>query len=178
MCWEWLTLHRQSHVLQHFINLSGHTWTSGNMRSVLPTIYSVFHLSVLLPSNLKASPLVKTLLFTMIHMLKRALPLMAAEQHHFRWLNVSLWQTYNFLCMLTGFQSSLIDTHSQKVLYTWPIATSNKLVQRGHFSVCVFVHERVRMGVYLPIIRTGNILSWWCSNSFTGLWLPEQCEHR
>ena len=114
MCWEWLTLHRQRHVHQHFINLSGHTWTSGNMRSVLPTIYSVFHLSVLLPSNLKASPLVKTLLFTMIHMLKRALPLMAAEQHHFRWLNVSLWQTYNFLCMLTGFQSSLIDTHSQK----------------------------------------------------------------
>lgn len=39
---------------------------------------------------------------------------MAVEQYYFRQMNVSLWQTSHFPCMLIGFHTCLIDMHTKK----------------------------------------------------------------
>lgn len=98
---------------------------------------------------------------------------MAVERYYFRRLNVSLWQTSHFLCMLIGFHTSLIDMHTKKPFIPDLLLVQKALGRSLCVNACMCVSVRVRTFEDV-IIRKESTLSWWCcSNSFTGLWLPE-----
>lgn len=152
-------------VLQHFMNLAGHT--RNEHQNTTPSDlshHSFVHLffsfiSVLLPFYLKASPRLETLLFAMIHMLKWVSLWMGVELYYFRRLNVPCGKPLIFSACSQAFIVFWL-TRAQKGLYTWPITSSDEPVQRGHFPVC----EKGCDGV---IMRTGSARRWrCCADSF------------
>ena len=62
---------------------------------------------------------------------------MAAERYYFRWLNVSLWQTSHFPCILIGFHTSLIDMHTEKPFIPDPLQLQMSLFSERESVLCV-----------------------------------------
>lgn len=66
---------------------------------------------------------------------------MTVEQYYFRHLNVSLWQTSHFLCMLAGFHTSSIDARTKKPFLADPLQPQMSLFRKPPTTlpVCVYI---------------------------------------